>query len=199
MNEVCPCCGRHCPMDDLHCSTGKEYAQTDVVKEKKHHKHHAEKYEALDIHSKLAMNLREISRTMNHRSEGKGSQKRVLTLLNEHDGMSQKRLTERLDIQSASVSEVLAKLENAGLITKEQAEDDRRTMNVKLTEEGKREAQAAQSERAQKYEEMFSCLDEEEKQQLVMLLEKINHDWRHRYPKKHHEKGHHGHRTEKSS
>lgn len=23
--EVCPCCGKHCPVDKLHCSKGKEH------------------------------------------------------------------------------------------------------------------------------------------------------------------------------
>ena len=27
----CPCCGRHCPMDDLHCGRGEEYARTGVI------------------------------------------------------------------------------------------------------------------------------------------------------------------------
>lgn len=27
----CPCCGRHCPMDDLHCGRGQEYARTGVI------------------------------------------------------------------------------------------------------------------------------------------------------------------------
>ena len=27
----CPCCGRHCPMDDLHCRRGQEYARTGVI------------------------------------------------------------------------------------------------------------------------------------------------------------------------
>lgn len=168
--DVCMGCGRHCPMNDLQCETGREYAKTGVVKKKHHHRECSED-------ERLARNLRHVSKWM-HR--GKDGQARVLMMLDHHEGMSQKHLTNRLELQPASVSELLAKLETAGLVVKSQSEEDRRTVNLYLTEEGKQAVQSAREEGKKKYEEMFRCLEESEKKQLNDLLEKLGSNWHHR-------------------
>lgn len=183
--EVCVCCRRHCPMNDLHCETGREYARTGVVKEK-HHRHHSSD----NVNDQLAMKLRHLSKVMNHHPDKKGGQIRVLMMLNRHDGMSQKRLTEHLELQPGSVSELISKLEASGYVVKEISEEDRRNVNLYLTEEGKKAAEQAKQERKQKVEEMFVCLDEQEKNQLLQLLGKLEDDWHHRYGMKHHGRRH---------
>lgn len=157
---------------------------------------------AADRNDKLILNLRDLSHTMRFLYEGKGSQKRILIVLNEIGGsVTQRELTERLEIQPGSASEVIAKLEDAGYIKRTPNETDRRTININLTELGKTAAEEAKKERKQRHEQMFSCLSEDEKEQLLSLLEKINTDWKQRYPymgesrrmHKHHHKehGHH--------
>lgn len=150
---------------------------------------------------RLVINLRDISHTMRFLYEGKGSQKRILIILNEVDAMTQQELTRRLGVQPGSASEVISKLENAGLITRKPSETDRRTAEISLTENGRQSAHEAEEQRRKRHEEMFSCLEEEEKTRLLYLLEKINTDWEQRYQdlaKKHscgcHERhGHHEH------
>lgn len=144
----------------------------------------------------LIILLRDISHTMRSLYEGKGSQKRILILLRETGTITQRELTARLGIQSGSASEVIAKLENMGLIARALSETDRRTTNITLTEEGLRQAAEAMAQRQQRHEEMFSALSGAEKAQLLSLLEKINADWEIRYQgsrehhRHHHEKGH---------
>lgn len=160
---------------------------------------------AVDRNDKLILNLRDLSHTMRFLYEGKGSQKRILIILSEIGGsVTQRELTERLGIQPGSASEVIAKLEDAGYIRRTPNEADRRTINIDLTETGKTAAEEeAQNERKQRHEQMFSCLSEEEKKQLLCLLEKVNTDWKQRYQDmgesrrmhKHHHKGH-GHHEE---
>lgn len=134
-----------------------------------------------DENKQLIMHLRDISHTMRFLYEGKGSQKQILILLNGADHITQRQLTKRLGIQPGSVSEVLLKLESAGLILRTPSEIDRRTMDITLTEQGKAAAQEAAALRKQRHEEMFSCLTGPEKTQLLKLLEKINRDWDDRY------------------
>lgn len=143
--------------------------------------HRTEHYQAADINGKLIINFRDIGHTMRSQYEGRGSQKRVLIVLLETGRITQRALTERLGIQPGSASEVLAKLENAGLILRTSSEEDRRTTNISLTEEGIRRAEEARDGRNKRHEEMFSCVTEEEKMQLLALLEKINLDWEERY------------------
>lgn len=152
---------------------------------KKKYKHIARceaRYNVADINDKLIINLRDISHTMRYLYEGKGSQKRILIVLDEiGSNITQRELTQRLGIQPGSASEVIAKLESEGYIKRTTSETDRRTTDVALTAEGKSAAVQAKEERVSRHEQMFSCLSEDEKNQLLSLLEKIREDWEKRY------------------
>jgi len=156
-------------------------------------------YFAENMDGKLAISLRDISHTMRSLYEGKGSQKRILIVLSETGTITQRELTARLGIQSGSASEVIAKLEHTGFVSRSLSETDRRTANISLTEEGRRQAQAAIDDRVRRHKEMFSVLTGEEKQQLLSLLEKVNADWRVRYEdrREHFGRHHHGRRDER--
>lgn len=241
----CPCCGRHCPMDDLHCGRGQEYARTGVIPPRDPNREHGEhghgehshgehghgehghgehghgehghgghgehgqdaepdpepehdgelghggghrrgegwlqRYQAQDARGKLIWNLRDIGHTIRALSEGKASRARVLALLREEGHITQRELTERLGVQPSSASEAVGKLEAAGCITRAPSPADRRMVELALTPQGEREAAQAEAQRAQRHEEMFSCLDAGEQAQLLALLEKLNRDWQSRY------------------
>lgn len=136
-----------------------------------------EKYFHLDKDNKLIWNFRDIGHTMRQISEGKASQKRILILLLETEGMTQKELTARLGVQPGSVSEVISKLEMAGLICRTPSDADHRTLDIHLTEEGKSLAKEAYVQRKNRHQKMFESLSEQEKDRLLELLEKINGDW----------------------
>lgn len=139
------------------------------------------RYDAAKRSDKLIYNFLDINRTMRSLYEGRGSQKHILIVLLEAGSITQRKLTERLGIQSGSASEVLAKLEKSGLIVRAESSTDRRTTDIILTEQGRALAQDAAAQRRMRHEEMFSCLTEEEKDILLALLEKVNADWRERY------------------
>ena len=145
--------------------------------------HRLERNPAANINDKLIMNLRDISHTMRSLYEGRGSQKRILIILHEVGKITQRALTERLGIQPGSASEVIAKLESAELITRTPSESDRRTADIQLSDKGRELASQAVNQRRRRHEEMFSCLSEDEKTELLTLLEKINTDWEQRYRK----------------
>lgn len=138
-------------------------------------------YESFDMNNKLIRNFWNISHTMHHISEGKGSQKRILMILKEHRNITQRELTEYLGIQPGSASEVIGKLESEGLIMRTTSRADRRTADIRLTEKGEAAASEAYAKREQRHQEMFLCLSEEEKETLLGLLEKINASWNQQY------------------
>lgn len=138
-------------------------------------------YDEMDTNVRLVMNLRRVGHMIHFLYEGRGSQKRILIILCQEGNMTQRELTERLRIQPGSASEVIGKLENAGLIVRTPSRTDRRTADICLTESGKIEAQKAAKQRKARHEEMFSCLLPEEKETLLALTEKLNHDWAERY------------------
>lgn len=211
--NICPCCGRHCDLSMPKCERGAEYRRTGAVVTEPHHckerqikdgrlKH----YQEADIPKKLIINLRDINHIMRSLYEGKGSQKRILIVLNEVGNITQSELTEHLGIQPGSASEVIAKLEDAGNIVRVPSDSDHRTMDISLTEQGRILAETFLAQREKRHEEMFSCLSEEEKISLLKLLEKINRDWETRYQEtgkeyKHgdgHHKGH-GHHNRRGN
>lgn len=133
------------------------------------------------INDNLIRNLRNLSHTMRSLYEGRGSQKRILIVLKETGTITQRELTERLGIKPGSASEVLSKLESAGLIVRIPSETDRRTASIGLTKAGTEAADAARTERDKRHEEMFSCLTDGEKEELLSLLTKVSADWEIRY------------------
>lgn len=141
-----------------------------------------QQYEAADTDGRLIINLRDLNHTMQALYEGRGSQRRILIVLRETGTITQKELTERLGIQPGSASEVISKLEHAGLLMRRPSESDRRTADIVLTEEGRRMADEAAEQRRRRHADMFSCLTDQEKGELLGLLEKLTEDWRERYP-----------------
>lgn len=199
--NICPGCGRHCDLDMPHCSRGEEYRRTGELPVKQHEGQHcyemySEHVRSTDINEKLIISIRDLSHMMRFLYEGKASQRRILIILSESESITQRDLTERLGIQPGSASEILSKLESAGLIIRTQNETDRRTTDVRLTDSGRELAREALAQRQKRHEEMFSCLLEEERQQLLSLLERICIDWRTRYSESrnaHRHERHHGH------
>lgn len=114
-------------------------------------------------------------------SEGKASQSRILIILNDVKTITQSELTEWLGVQPGTASEVIGKLEKAGLITRAESEKDKRTCELGLTQSGKEHAEKAVAERKKRYKEMFTCLSDAEKSAALVLFEKINSDWEVRY------------------
>lgn len=195
--NICPGCGRHCNLNEPHCGRGEEYRRTGKMPEKQHgrgHHHgmHMAHYHAADMNDKLIINLRDLGHMIHFLYEGKASQKRILIILNETESITQKDLTERLGIQPGSASEILSKLESAGLILRTQNETDRRTTDIRLTDAGREFAAEALAQRQKRHEEMFSCLSEEERKELLSLLERVCADWRTRYRGNGHVHGHGG-------
>ncbi|MCI7812944.1 MAG: MarR family transcriptional regulator [Robinsoniella sp.] len=138
-------------------------------------------YSTLDMNSQLIMNLRDLGHVIRFLFEGKSSQKRVLIILSEVGKITQRDLTKRLGVQPASASEVIGKLENAGMIERTPNLMDFRTMDICLTDEGRKEAEKAVRERTMRHQEMFSCLSAEEKKTMLKLAQKLNEDWVERY------------------
>lgn len=156
----------------------------------RHNKNRRASYAQEDVNGKLIFNLLDINHTIRGLYEGRGSQKGVLMALSETGTITQRELTERLGIQPGSASEVISKLENAKLIARAPSKADRRTADISLTDEGRERAAEAKSQRVQRHIEMFSILSEDEKIQLLALLERVNADWEARYGQR--LKHHHG-------
>lgn len=206
MNHNCPGCDRHCELSAPGCPRGEAYArgehpgeaarETEYRAWHERHDHHGghgkppfavstEAYNAMDTDGKLGILLHELHHMSRFGMESRGGQGRILRLLANEGDMTQRLLTEKLGIQPGSVSEVIGKLERAGYVTRSENAEDRRTADIHLTQAGRERAEAREQEKP----ELFSALSEEEKSQLLTLLERLRGDWRDRFPRERH--GHH--------
>jgi len=101
-----------------------------------------------------------------HRGQG-----RVLALLKLHPEISQRDLGSILDIRNQSLGELLSKLEKQGLIERESSDEDKRTMIVRLTDEGK--AAANEQPDSDDPDAFAACLNEGERESLAGYLRRI--------------------------
>lgn len=104
------------------------------------------------------------------RQHGRG---RMMAVLNDNGAMSQSQLAARLEIRPQSLSELLAKAESEGLVTRKQSEEDKRQTIVSLTDEGKARVAGFRDAHRRRAEEFLSPLDEEEKKTLSEILNKL--------------------------
>ena len=80
-------------------------------------------------------------------------------------------------LKPGSLSEILSKCEAIGLIERSRSTEDRRQLIVELTEEGARQAELEQAARIKFRSEAFSALTLEEREQLLIMLNKIRNTW----------------------
>lgn len=111
---------------------------------------------------------------------GRGGKQFVLGELSKSDGeLTQRDLLVRTNISPAALSEVLAKLEGEGLISRKPCEHDRRQLTIELTSEGEVLAARRRLEREEFERRAFSCLEPEEQEQLKVLLDRLVTHWKH--------------------
>ncbi|MDR1920676.1 MAG: MarR family transcriptional regulator [Candidatus Adiutrix sp.] len=143
-----------------------------------------------------------MSRYHHNRGNTQHAQAHVLAVLKEREPMSQRDLMEMLNVRSASLSEILAKLERNGFTARERSDQDKRNFIISVTEQGRAMAEEHKKEHLKNAEAIFAPLSDVERQQLGELLEKIimslekddpEHDMEHEHGFGHRRgRGHHG-------
>lgn len=192
--NTCPCCGRHCPLNDVQCERGRNFIETGEIPERtkqKEHRHHDghqhDHHKEMSTNEHISRMLGKCGHILRHQAGGKASQSRVLQILSEHkDKMTQKDVMDRMDIQPGSLSELLGKMEHSDLIERMQNAQDKRNMDVLLTTKGKDLYEQSKAEQEKEMEALFSCLEDSEKQQLEQLLGKILKNWKQTHKEEHH-------------
>lgn len=104
-------------------------------------------------------------------------QGRLLILLHLHGSLTQRELIELTGRRSATLSEQLDGMEKSGLILRHKNEQDKRNVDVELTEQGEKAAIEAMRNRQAYADELFGALPQRKKQQLAGLLDSLLHTW----------------------
>lgn len=100
---------------------------------------------------------------------------RILQVILEggEDGMRQKDILEEVHVNPSSLSELINKLESDRYIERKADPEDRRATRIFLSEMGKARAYEVTDAHREACAKMFANLSEEEKNQLLVLLDKI--------------------------
>lgn len=112
-----------------------------------------------------------------HRGGRSGKQHLLVLLLKRGSTMTQRELQESSRIASASVSELLAKLEAEGLVTRLRSETDRRQLTITLTPAGAERAREVVRAWRRFDEQALACLDEWEAAELADTLDRVAAHW----------------------
>lgn len=176
-NEHC-----YCEREHHHCKGEHDHERREH--ECKNHKcEHKDNrfshYNEMSVSDKILAQMSKLTHQSHMIFGGRGGQKRILHILSKEGSITQRELTERLDIQPGSASEIIKKLENAGYILRTANEADRRTADISLTEAGK--AQVLENGNERNCGALFSALSDDEATQLLNLLEKLSTDWDNRF------------------
>ena len=128
-----------------------------------------------ELNLRLLGMLHQISYLMQTQEKFRG-QGRLLVLLNRYGALTQRELIELTGRRSATLSEQLEGMEKSGLILRHKNEQDKRNVDVELTEQGKLAAAKALQNRQSYADELFGVLPQR-KQQLAGLLDALLHAW----------------------
>jgi DNA-binding MarR family transcriptional regulator len=97
-------------------------------------------------------------------------QLRLLTYLDRDDPTMVTELAETTGVTPSTMSLTLARLERAGLVVRERDPDDRRVMNVRLTDAGERAREAAGPLDPESVDRALYRLDPEERREVARAL-----------------------------
>ena len=99
---------------------------------------------------------------------------RLLACAAENPGVSSRELCELLDVRPSSLSEMLARAEADGLLTRAVDEADRRIQRITLSEKGRRIITDMESARDLDARKKTACLTEAEKRQFCELCNRLS-------------------------
>ena len=129
-----------------------------------------------ELNLRLLGMMHQISYLMQTQEKFRG-QGRLLVLLNRYGALTQRELIELTGRRSATLSEQLEGMEKSGLILRHKNEQDKRNVDVELTEQGKLAAAKALQTRKSYADELFAAVPQRKKQQLAGLLDALLHTW----------------------
>lgn len=100
-------------------------------------------------------------------------QPKILDYLKDHDGSNQKEIAKACFLEAGSLTTILNKMEEKGLIERRILNGNRRSFHIFMTEEGKKKQQLVTQAFAKIEEKALSDVSAEEFQQFLAVYGKI--------------------------
>jgi DNA-binding MarR family transcriptional regulator len=132
--------------------------------------------ESIELYTELHRLGRQLFRVSHREWHEHGhyrGQYRLLRLIMENDGVMQRDLAEEMDMRPSSMTELLARMEQMGLVRREPDEKDQRVVRVSLTDAGRAMAEEATGATDDLVGEMFKGMTGEEVASMLALTRKL--------------------------
>lgn len=100
-------------------------------------------------------------------------QPKILDYLKEHDGSNQKKIARACFLEAGSLTTILNKMEEKGLIERRMLNGNRRSFHIFMTEEGKRKQQMVDKAFKEIEQKALSGILEEEYERFLNIYKRI--------------------------
>lgn len=128
----------------------------------------------------LLVALRKIIRAIDMRSRQlskqvglTGPQLLILQKVGKEDGVMVKEIAEDINLSSATVTNILDRMESRNLVERIRSTQDKRKVGVFLTEQGKKALETAPLPFQEHFTNRFNAMEDWEKSQMVATLQRI--------------------------
>jgi MarR family transcriptional regulator, organic hydroperoxide resistance regulator len=126
-----------------------------------------------ELLAQVSQMFRTVSDTFMDLANMHRAQAMLLCRLFVKDGVTQSEIAEQLSVQGATVSNMLQRLEEAGLVVRRRDADDNRLVRVYLSEQGRDKERAIHQQIANLEETIFAGISEEDRVVLRRLLKQL--------------------------
>lgn len=133
-----------------------------------------QKYEELLISLRRVIRAIDLySKKLNRESGLTGPQLIVMQQIAAHDGILARQIAESINLSPATVTSILDRLEARQLIIRQRSSQDKRRVELYLTEQGKQLVKSAPTPLQQHFIQRFESLEEWEQSQMLATVQRI--------------------------
>ena len=126
--------------------------------------------------AQLCLAYRSLSDTLMDQIDMHRAQAMVLCRLFNQDGLTQSELADQLSVQGATVTNMLQRMEETGLVSRRRDDDDNRLVRVNLTEAGRERERAITDQFVKLEQAVFEGISDDDRARLRQLLRHMLHN-----------------------
>jgi MarR family transcriptional regulator, organic hydroperoxide resistance regulator len=126
-----------------------------------------------ELLAQVAQAYRSLSDSFMEQIDMHRAQATLLCRLFARDGMTQSEIAEQLSVQGATVTNMLQRMEETGLVARRRDHEDNRLVRVYLTEKGRKQERAITEQFTKVEQAIFEGLDAEDRAMLRRMLRQI--------------------------
>ena len=126
--------------------------------------------------AQLCLAYRSLSDSLMDQIDMHRAQAALLCRLFNQDGLTQSELADQLSVQGATVTNMLQRMEETGLVSRRRDDDDNRLVRVNLTEAGRERERAITDQFVKLEQAVFEGISDDDRARLRQLLRQMLHN-----------------------